>query len=60
MNSSAPLGIYWTRKDDTVVGTIVRPNVATGGLETVGAITYTIEQAAKVVTQLIDALGGKQ
>ncbi|WP_156665402.1 hypothetical protein [Rhodococcus phenolicus] len=57
---SDALGIIWNRNGDNVTGTIVRPNVERGGLDTVGSVTYTLEQAAKVAGQLIDAIGGKQ
>lgn len=57
---SDALGIIWNRNGDHVTGTIVRPNVERGSLDTVGTITYTLEQAAKVAGQLIDAMGGKQ
>lgn len=57
---SEALGIIWNRNGDHVTGTIVRPNVERGGLDKVGSVTYSLEQAAQVAGQLLDAIGGKR
>lgn len=59
MTGAEPMGIAWRRDGEHVVGRIVKPFPG-GGLETVGQVTYTLEQAAQVAGRLLEAIRGKR
>jgi hypothetical protein len=56
--NGGPMGIEWTRKGDHVCGRVLA--LDDGASVEILTVTYTLEQAAKVAGQLIDALGGRR
>lgn len=56
--SGVPTGIAWSRSGDTVTGRVIA-QYPDGGRERLATITYTLEQAAQVAAQLLDAIGGR-